>query len=300
MLASNGGAHFVAGARLAFSTSSTGAVTVGSGSYLFTEDSSIPQSPASAGPQWMTTTDSSLAPSLSVPTLDGQRYLLNGAIVFSPASHQVQISYNGPNIQATYLAADNQTVVETLQGTSYTIVPLSGTIANSPSELFTASALGILTNTINGNSLYNHSATWQSGAAYMKSTRHIVGDTVLVGDCAAPATTGTNVTPCSTTTTTLSAFFPYASSADGRTYNLSDGQIVTLAGVQAWVSTAAINSPTTEYRVYFALNGQIYSAVLIRDGTVLQTLYAGSTAPQDFYLYLNAAAVQSVKAALTL
>nr|WP_175799522.1 hypothetical protein [Burkholderia anthina] len=293
-LAANGGLHYLRG-QLSISTSGSGAVSVGPDSNFYSIDQSLAQSPAN-GPQMVTQGLSSLSASLSVPTLEIQRYVVNGAVV---TSTQEQVSYSGANVQITDLAADGHTAVMTLLGTNYTVVPLSGTIAGSPSELFTGSALGIVTNTINGTSLYNKQASWQSGAAYMKVTRQTVGDTVFTGDCVAPQTSGPNVTPCSTSASTLEAFFPYTSASDNRTYNLSDGQIVTLAGVRAWVANTALDSPTTEYRVFYQNNGQIDAGAVIRDGTTMAIAPAGSTTPQDFYILMNSAAVQSVKAAIT-
>ncbi|WGY67633.1 hypothetical protein KEC55_12355 [Burkholderia cepacia] len=52
-------------------------------------------------------------------------------------------------------------------------------------------------------------------------------------------------------------------------------------------------------RVFYQNNGQIDVGTVIRDGTTLAITPAGSTAPQNFYILLNSAAVQSVKAALT-
>lgn len=293
-LAANGGLHYLHG-QLSISTSGSGAVSVGPGSNFYSEDQSLAQSPAN-GPQMVTQGLSSLSASLAVPTLASQRYVVDGAVV---TSTQEQVSYSGANVQITDLAADGHTAVMTLLGTNYTVVPLSGTIAGSPSELFIGSALGLITNTINGTSLYNKQAGWQSGAAYMKVTRQTVGDTVFTGDCAAPQTSGPNVTPCSTSASTLEAFFPYTSASDNRTYNLSDGQIVTLAGVRAWVADTALGTPTTEYRVFYQNNGQIDAGAVIRDGTTLAIAPAGSTTPQDFYILMNSAAVQSVKAAIT-
>ncbi|VWC80627.1 hypothetical protein BLA18112_02608 [Burkholderia lata] len=293
-LATNGGLHYLH-AQLSISTSSSGSVSVGQGSYFYAEDQSLAQSP-SGGPQLLTKGLSSVSASLPVPTQTDQRYVVNGAVV---TSTQEQVSYSGANVQLTDLAADGHTAAMTMLGTNYTIVPLSGTIAGSPAELFDDSALGVITNSINGTSLYDKQATWQSGAAYMKVTRQVVGDTVLTGDCAAPQTTGTTPTPCSTTASTLETFFPYTSTADNKTYNLSDGQIVTLAGVRAWVANAALNAPTTEYRVFYQNNGQIDIGTVIRDGTTLAIAPAGSTTPQNFYILLNSAAVQSVKTAIT-
>lgn len=296
VLASNGGQHYPF-LTIEYSTSSTGTVTYGPETEFYTEDSSLPQSPALAGPQWMSISYSTAVPGLPVPTPTGQRYLVNGAVVIAAVPFKVQVSYNGANVQETNFASDGQTVTETHLGTSYTTVPLSGTIANSPSELFTEGALGVLTNTFNGTSPYNKQATWQPGSAYMKVTRQFVGDTVFTGDCVAPATTGTNVTPCSSTISTLEAFFPYVSSGDNTTYNLSDGQIVTLAGFRAWVANAALNTATVEYRVFYQSNGQIYSGAVARDGTTLQLSEGGSK--QDFYIFLNEAAVKSLGAAVT-
>jgi hypothetical protein len=41
------------------------------------------------------------------------------------------------------------------------------------------------------------------------------------------------------------------------------------------------------------------SADFIKDGTTLGTYPLGSTTPQNFYIFLNSAAVQSVASAIT-
>jgi hypothetical protein len=292
-LAQNGGQHFLR-ASLSFSVSSTGALTATPGSFFFTNDSSLAKSPAVAGPQIMTTGSSTVDQKLAVPTQTGQRYLVAGAVVVEGVPAQVQVSYSGANVQEADLASDGKTVTMTLLGTSYTTVPLSGAMSTSPSELFNGSALGVVTNTINGTSLYNEQASWQTGAAYLKAVRQVVGDTVLVGDCAAPDTAGPNVTPCVATAATLESFFPHTSVTDQKTYNLSDGQIVTLAGARAWVANTASSTATPQYRVYYQNNGQIFSADLIKDGTPL-----ASTTTENAYIFLNSAAVQSVAAAIS-
>ena len=292
VLASNGGQHYLQG-NLSFSTSSTGALSVNPGSLFFTNDSSLPQSAAN-GPQLLSVSNTSVAPTLAVPTTTATRYMVNGTVYVESVPAQIQVSYVDGNVLESRFATDGKTVVEQNLGTSYTVVPLSGLISSSPSELFTNSNLGLITNTINGNSLYNTSASWQSGAAYMKAVRQVSGDTLEVGDCVAPVTTGTYTTPCSSTIATLENFFPYTSATDGVTYNIADGQIVTLAGVRAWISNTAF-TPTTEYRVYYQSNGAIYSGILTKDGTTLELTPLGGGAAQNFYIFLNGAAVQTLK-----
>jgi hypothetical protein len=296
-LASNGGMHYLSGS-LSVSTSSTGALSVSPNSAFYTDDSSIAQS-AAAGTQPLTVTYASVSSALQVPALTVSRLLVNGAVYSTAVPPQVRVSYPGANVQEDYLASDGKTVVRTLLGTSYSVVPLSGLISASPAELFANNAVGLLTNTLNGQSLYNQQASWQTGAAYVKVVRHTVGDEAYTYDCAAPATTaGTNPTPCSATISTLENFFPYASTTDGKTYQLGDGQIVTLAGMRAWVANAALGGATTDYRVYYQNNGGIYAGYVIKDGTTLQLAPLGGGTPQDNYYFLNRAALQSIKSAI--
>jgi hypothetical protein len=294
-LAANGGLHYL-NADLSFSTSQTG-VTVSPTSIFYTTDSSVAQSPAS-GAQALTVAYTSVSSALKVPAIAVPRLLVNGAVFSASSPQQVRVSYSGANVQEDYLASDGKTIMRTLLGTSYSVVPLSGLISASPAELFTNSAVGVLTNTVNGQSLYNQQASWQTGAAYVKVVRQAVGDEVYTYDCIAPASTGTIPTPCSTTTSTLENFFPYVSVADGKTYQIGDGQIVMLAGVRAWVANAVIGGATTDYRVYYQSNGGISAGYLIKDGTTAQIEPLGGGTPQDNYYFLNSAALQSIKSAI--
>ncbi|MFM0210622.1 hypothetical protein PQQ96_24790 [Paraburkholderia sediminicola] len=295
-LAANGGMHYLS-ASLSISTSSTGALTVNPSSVFYTDDSSIPQSLAN-GAQPLTVTYTSVSSALQVPTIAVSRLLVNGAVYSEAVPPQAQVSYSGQNVQEAYLASDGKTVIRTSLGTNYSVVPLTGLISASPAELFANSAVGILTNTLNGQSLYNQQASWQTGAAYIKVVRQAVGDEAFTYDCVAPVTTGTNPTPCSATISTLENFFPYASTTDGKTYQIGDGQIVTLAGVRAWVANTALGGATTDYRVYYQNNGGIYAGYVIKDGTTLQVAPLGGGTPQDNYYFLNSAAVQSIKSAI--
>jgi hypothetical protein len=295
-LAATGGMHYLS-ANLSVSTSQTGALTVNPTSVFYTEDTSVAQSPAN-GAQQMTQTFTSVSSALKVPAIAAERVLVNGVVYSLAAPPQARVSYSGANVQIDYLSLDGKTVTRTLLGTNYTVVPLTGLISASPAELFTNSAVGVLTNTVNGQSLYNQQASWQTGAAYVKVVRHTVGDQVFTYDCMAPATTGTNPTPCSATISTLENFFPYASTTDGKTYQISDGQIVTLAGMRAWVANTALGGVTTDYRVYYQNNGGIYAGYLIKDGTTLRVAPLGGGTPLDSYYLVNGPALQSIKSAI--
>jgi hypothetical protein len=228
-----------------------------------------------------------LSSTLKVPTASSERVVVNGAIYLSAVPVQARVSYAGPDVQQDYLATDGSTVIYSLLSTSYAVVSPSGLISASPSEPFTNSALGRITNAINGQPLYKPQANWQAGAAYVKVVRQTLGDELYTYDCASPTTTGNNPTPCSATISTLENYFPYASTADGKTYQLSDGQIVTLQGVRAWVANSALGGATTDYRVYYQYNGGIHAGYVIKSGT-----------PQDDYYVLNRTAVQSIESAI--
>lgn len=295
-LAANGGLHFLNG-LLNYSISAPGVESPTRGSYLYTDDSSIPQSAAN-GMQAVSVALSSTAKTLPLPASSAaSRYLINGVVFTAAAPAQNQVTYVGNNVLENYLATDGKTVVRALLGTSYTVTPLSGLIANTSAELFSSSKLGLLNTSINGNPLYDHQASWQAGSAYMKVIRQYVGDTLGVGDCLKPVTTGPNITPCASTGPALEGFFPHVSPNDGLTYQFGDGQIVTLSGVRAWVATAPFsNAVTKDYRVYYESNGAIYSGILTRDGTPIQLAPFGTA--QNFYLFMNNAALQSIKSAI--
>lgn len=295
-LSGNGGLHYLTGS-LGYSSSSSGVLSINPGSSFYTDDSSIPQSPAN-GPQPISVAYTSAAKTLPLPTLSGgARYLINGTVYTAAFPAQAQVSYSGNNVLESYLATDGKTVIRAFLGTSYTSTALSGLISSSPAELFNGSLLGLITNTINGASLYNQQASWQPGSAYLKVVRQYSGDMLFVGDCGV-ATTGPNITPCSTTVATLEGWFPRVSTTDGVTYQIGDGQIVTLAGVRAWVANVSLKTTIPQYRVYYQSNGAIYSGILTKDGTPLQTPALGTGAAQNFYIFLNNTALQSVKSAL--
>jgi hypothetical protein len=297
-VAANGGLYDVEG-NLQI-TSASGTASLSPQSSFFTEQITVPASPL-LGPQPLTDTVSTAAATLALPTLNpNTRYMVQGAVYTEAFPLQGQVSFSGDNVQNSYYATDGKTVVSTVLGTSYTVVPLTGFMSSSPDELFTSSNVGLITNTINGKQLYNPLAVWQPNSAYIKVVQQISGDTLIVQDCALPDTTGPNLTPCPTTASTLETFFPYASVSDGTTYQLNDGQIVTVAGVRAWVSNNQLAAGVTpQYRVFYQSGGAIYTGVLIKDGTDRQQIPNNGGPAQNFLILLNSAAMQSVKSAIT-
>lgn len=297
-VASGGGFFDVEGNLLVTTVSGTPALDPTSS--FFTEQISVPASPL-LGPQPLTDTVTTAAATLPLPTLDpNQRFMVNGTVLTAAFPSQGQVTFPGANVQTSYYATDGKTVVSTVLGTSYTVVPLTGFISSSPSELFTSSNVGLITNTINGKQLYNPLTVWQANSAYIKVEQQISGDTLIVQDCATPATTGANLTPCSSTVQTLENFFPYASTTDGTTYQMTNGQIIQLAGVRAWVATNQLASGVTpQYRVFYQSGGEIYTGVLIKDGTVREQQPNNGGSPQNFTILLNSPAMQSVKSAIT-
>lgn len=161
--------HYVNGS-LSFSANSAGALSVSPSSTFFTADSSIAQSP-STGTQSLIAGTTTLSSALKVPTASSERLVVNGAIYLSAVPVQARVSYVGPDVQQDYLATDGSTVIYSLLSTSYTVVSLNSLISASPPELFTNSALGLITNAINGRPLYKPQANWQAGAAYVKVVR---------------------------------------------------------------------------------------------------------------------------------
>jgi hypothetical protein len=104
-----------------------------------------------------------------------------------------------------------------------------------------------------------------------------------------------------------------SSSSDGTTYHLSDGSVTTVGGVPVWVAAAArpqsaTLSSTVQYRIYFQLNGNVYTGALIKDGAVLGGSYyvsnpGGATVTDrltflPFNIRMNKAAHDSIAAAM--
>ena len=297
-LSQNGGMHYVL-ADLSFTTTNSGFI-LNPSSVFFTQNISVPASP-STGPQPLSITLTSLISTLATPgPATPERYMVDGTVEVAASPAVATVTYPGVNVQTAYVAADGKTVVYVVLGTSYVVTPLSGLVSASPSQVFSGSGLGVITNKINGTSLYNLQSTWSTGAAFVTIQRQISGDTLEVDDCSSPTTTGTSLTPCSSSAAQLSAFFPFTDPSSGITYRESDGQVQAVAGVTSWVSNAPIPiRETTTYRVFYQTNNEIFGGYLVKSGTTIAISPLGGGAPQDFEILFNEAAVQSIEAAVT-
>jgi hypothetical protein len=289
--------------HMAWELSLSGPQTTGT-DFAYSTANSLSASPLTQGPQSSTQSlPQNMTKSLALPALSPTRVLTGSAILVLPDTQQVSsYSYVASGIKVDSLASDNKTVATSQILSGLTAVPLTGTIGATPTE-FANSLNAFLQNP----AVLNSGAAYSSGAAYLKYTAKVSGDEYIVFDCAA-ATTGASVSPCATNTTLANVLTAGESSAsDGVTYTLADGTISTVGGVQIWVATqprpAAVTGGTVEYRTYFAINGNVYTGELRKDGTVLNGnsfASAGTLIYLPYQIRINKATLDSLTAADTL
>lgn len=279
--------------------------------FLFSTVSTPPLSPLTNGPQ--ATTDSvaaNMTQTLALPTFTPTRILKNGTVLVVPAIQVAyRVSYVGADVQVDTLASDNATVAFSQLRTDYSATALSGPLAASPSEF------ARFYNSVFANpAVLASGASYAAGAGYVKATALNRGDRYNALDCTT-ATTGANITPCLTGTTIAAGMTAgIASASDATTYHLADGVTGTVGGIPVWVATSprpqsATLSSTVQYRVYFELNGNVYTAVLIKDGATVGGSYyvsnpAGATVIDrltflPYQIRMNKAARDSIAAAVT-
>jgi hypothetical protein len=280
--------------------------------YAGTDFAVLTLSPLTNGPQTnQQSVRTNLASTLTLPTLPPTRVLKDGVILVVPSERSWQrVSYVGADVRSDSLASDGTTVAYSQTRTNYVTVPLTGVLAGSTDDF------AHYHNSFFSNSaILRASATYLPGAAYVKYTAINTGDRYNAFDCAA-ATTDANVTPCKTGTTLAAELATgISSSSDGVTYHAADGATSTVGGVTVWVATnprpvSATVSSTVQYRIYFQMNGNVYTGALIKDGQVLGGSYyvsnPGAPAIADrltflpFNLRMNKAARDSIAAALTI
>jgi hypothetical protein len=211
----------------------------------------------------LTTLDANLKVVALAPT----RVVQAGQVWVVPSPLTKRISYVGQGIRVDELATDGQTSLQSYLLHDFSVTPLSGAIASSPPELLTALPLDEWTSY--GNFLVN--ASWQAGAEYIKRQGLRLGDVVFAQDCAnkypaPPATTTTLPLACATGATLGNSFFPISLLSSNNhpteTDFLSNGRIIDWQGIPMWVASRPLpqeQSATENYRVFFELDGSIYS-----------------------------------------
>ncbi|WP_431104073.1 hypothetical protein [Roseateles noduli] len=284
----------------------SGAQTAGV-SYAYSDFGLLTASPLTSGPQPSPqSAPHNITSTLALPTPGATRVLKNGAVLV--ASRSSTVSYVGDDVRVDSLAADGVTVVFSEVRSNYETVALTGLVKSAPADFahFHNSFFS------NANVL-DATATYLPGAAYLKFDQTNKGDRYNAFDCTT-ATTGTNITPCRTATTLTAALTAgITSNSDGTTYRLANGTISTVDGVPVWVATnprpqSATMTSTVQYRVYFELNGNVYTGGLTKDGALMGDSYyvsnpAGTTVTQrltflPFDIRMNKAAHDSIAAAM--
>lgn len=272
--------------------------------YLTEAHASMPASPATAGTQKLIeSATTSIANTLAVPAGVPTRYLNNGAILVGSGS-QNDVSYQGTGVRVDDLAIDGVTVVASTLRSNYSVVPLSGSVATAPTE-FTQFFNSLYLNP----TLLNASIQWNVGAAYVKYTGTQLGDLYTVVDNTG-TTTGNTPTPTATGTTIAAMIAAGGIPGDRMIYTLANGSVSTINGVTTYVASAALpNLTTLIFRTYYNLNGNVYAGTLIKSGTIeggnpFPVAIPGSAGTtvndsQNFQIRLNAAAVASLRAAVT-
>ena len=280
--------------------------------FAYSEQSNVSASPLTAGPQVATPTlPFNMTATLPVVNARPTRVLKDGVVLVVPGIQEARrYTYVGSGIRTESLASDGSTVAYSFILSDFSKVALSGAVASTPAEMaqwfnsFWSNA-AILT----------PGAQYLAGATYTKYTATNEGDRYDAFDCAA-ATVTANITPCISGTTLQAALTSgMPSTSDARTYYLTDGVLTTVGGVPVWVANAprpiaATLTSTVTYRIYFELNGNVYTGALTRDGAVVGGTYyvANPTAPAiedrlvffPYQIRLNKAAHDSLKNALAL
>ena len=269
--------------------------------YLAAVSSGVLAQSPSQGAQVETAHSTSLDAALQGRVPNPTRYVSFGSIVVAPTNTLRRVSYVGTGVRVDYLASDGFTVLTSAQFSQYSSVPLAGTMGDSPEELLA----GVPIQDWVGYHNFAATATWQSGSAYIKQHGARVGDVVIAEDCpndTTPVTTTGNLpSPCATgatleqifpATLPLQTLHPYEHAL------LADGHIAQVAGVRMWVANAPLppdEDATPAYRVYFELNGNVYTGILEKDGTPFRYRQADGSAV-DYTMSLNQAAVDSLQA----
>jgi Subtilase family len=279
-----------------------GTLVSGKDYFFYDSTAGLTQSPFTSGPQTETSSLVSLDGSLAVPAVAPRRVVFAGQVWLLPANASRRISYNNEGIREDDLASDGQTALTSRIYFALSETSLTGLMTNTPEELLAENPINEWVNLNN----FQSNAKWLSGAAYMKKSGRVFGDTLYAQDCGNSTTvsrydsTGTN--PCQYWAT-LDNFFPVTLGIEdhpSETDFIADGTISTVQGVRTWIANAPLandSSPTQEFRAFYELNGGVYQGVLQRDGTVIHTFQNDGSAV-DYLITLNQQAITSVQRGL--
>ena len=271
--------------------------------YMYYDYAALDLSPLTHGTQYaIQQAPVNLTQHLAIPPAGVSRVLKNGVVLVVPGlQDSFHITYVGSAIQVDNLAADNATVAYSAIRSNFSTAALTGLLHSAPTE-FTNPY-----NAVFGNpGVMDTTTSWGAGAAYLKFTQTNLGDRYNVVDCTG-TTTGTVPNPCQSGTTLAAAMTAgETSSSDGVTYHTADGATSIVGGVPIWVArqprpSTATNAYTVEYRIYYELNGNVYTGNMIKDGTVVSSSRY-RTVPADFSteVYLSYAVRINKEAALSL
>lgn len=280
--------------------------------YAYSELANAVVSPLTNGPQINAQgARQNMASALALVAAAPVRVLKNGVILVVPGTQAAnRISYVGSSVQVESLAADNVTPAYVQMRSNISFVPLTGAVSATPDEL-----AHWLNSFFSNPAILSSASTYSDGAGYLRFDAVNKGDRYNAFDCVG-VTTDANIAPCATATTLDAALTAgMVSNSDLRTYHLSDGVTTTVAGIPVWVANvprplSATLSSTEQYRIYFQMNGNVYTGALIRDGALLGGSYwvsnpAGATV-QDrltlltYQIRLNNAARDSIARAMAI
>jgi len=216
--------------------------------------------------------------------------------VTSNVPSRFTFAYVGDAIRMTQLSEDGATPLYSNIISEGETIALTGTLATTPADV-TAVHPQLAVNGIGGAS---YATSWLPGAGYYKRKSTREHDTYVVGDCNGQTFTE-DITPCvNTTGKTLEAFFPIQDGGQGKTWQIGDGSIVSVAnGPRIWVAATPqpfATNPTVGYRAYYQGVDGIFIGRVIRAGTVIET--ANGSAPVSHQIRFNKAAIDSITAAL--
>lgn len=256
------------------------------------------------------------------------RVVRNGAVVVASSAPTTlqQVSYVGGNIQTDFLAVGGTSVAYSNSISAVELVPVAQQAIAAPTDATIASWLDGENLLANAAALLKPGATFAAGSAYARLTATRNGDTMFTGDCTlAQTTTSTTPVPCQTgrtlggTSQTTESSFADGTAASVKIWTLAtEGTICEIAaqaagtncppfGVRYWVAStprsSSMNIPetTSAYRIYYELNGNIYSGSLQRNGAQIRENLGSNAVPdvRPYYIRVNRAFVQSLQSALT-